>query len=354
MRVAWLISNHGWGHLSRSLVVLEALVARGHAVAAVVAPEMATAVAATLPTATVITGRLDRGYVFGAGGRGVDRQASRPLFAEALAGPEPALTEAVRAWAPDVVAADATPWASTLAEALGAPSVLVSNFSWDDQFDAIYAPSPEVDRLHEVVARTTLGLELPLGPGLPRVADRLRIPLVSRMPRGPVRLDGLGEGEVYVAWAFGRTAPGAQPLEALRAIAAYCRAHGLRLAIDAAVAAHADLGAEAVLVPDGAYWPDVLASARLVVTKAGYSSIAESLRGNGYVLGAGITGLPEERAMLTEVEAAGYGLAIPWDVPAFTQRMVEAVRDLLGRPPRAPEVARGELEVVAALEALAG
>ncbi|MDP2326628.1 MAG: glycosyltransferase family protein [Dehalococcoidia bacterium] len=354
MRVAWLISNHGWGHLSRSLVCLEALVGRGHAVAAVVAPEMAPTVASALPTVTVITGRLDRGYVFGAGGRGVDREASRALFAEALAGPEPALIEAVRAWAPDIVAADATPWASTLAEALGTPSVLVSNFSWDDQFDAMYAPSPEVDRLHEVVARTTLGLELPLGTGLPRIAERRRLPLVSRMPRGPVRLDGLGEGEAYVAWAFGRTAPRAQPLDALRAIAAYCRAHGLRLAIDAAVAAHADLGTEVVAVAPDAYWPDVLASARLVLTKAGYSSIAESLRGTGYVLGAGITGLPEERAMLAEVEASGYGLGIPWDVPAFTERMVEASRDLLARAPRTLEVARGELEAVAALEALAG
>ena len=354
MRVAWLISNHGWGHLSRSLVCLDGLVGRGHAVTAVVAPEMASAVASALPAVTIITGRLDRGYVFGAGGRGVDGEASRPLFTEALAGPDPALIEAVRAWAPDVVAADATPWASTLAEALGVPSVLVSNFSWDDQFDAMYAPSPEVDRLHEVVARTTLGLEMPLGPGLPRIAERRRVPLVSRMPRGPVHLDGLGEGEAYVAWAFGRTAPGAQPLDALRAIAAHCRTHGLRLAMDVVLAPHAGLGAEVVAVAEDAYWPDVLASARLVVTKAGYSSIAESLRGTCYVLGAGITGLPEERAMLAEVEAAGYGLGIPWDAPAFTQQMVEAARDLLGRPPRAPEVARGELEVAAALEALAG
>ncbi|MDO9445991.1 MAG: hypothetical protein Q7K37_11820, partial [Dehalococcoidia bacterium] len=198
-----------------------------------------------------------------------------------------------------------------------------------------------------------LGLELPLGPGLPRVSYRRRIPLISRMPRGAVHLDGLGEGEAYVAWAFGRTAPAAHPLEALREIAAHCRAHGLRLAIDGAVAAHAGLGTEAVMVPDDGYRPDMLASARLVVTKAGYSSIAESLRGAGYVLGAGITGLAEERAMLAEVEVAGYGLGIPWDAPAFTERMVEAARDLLGRAPRTPEVDRGEVAVVDALEALA-
>lgn len=352
IRVAWLISNHGWGHLSRSLVCLEALVARGHHVAAVVGSEMATAIADALPTVTVITGRLDRGYVFGAGGRGVDRGASRPLFAEVLTGPEPALVEALRAWTPQVIAADATPWTSTVADALGVPSVLVSNFSWDDQFDAMYAPAPEVDRLHEVVARTTLGLEMPLGPGLPLARTRHAVPLISRMPRGPVALDGLAAGEPFVAWAFGRTGPAAQPVEALREIAAEARARGLRVAVDAAVGAYAGLGDEVVPVPDDAYWPDLLAAARLVVTKAGYSSVAESLRGHGYVLSAGITGLTEERGMLAAIEAAGYGLTVPWDAPDFTTRMVDAARTLLDRPQRTPVTERGEADVARALEAL--
>jgi len=350
MRVAWLVSEHGWGHLSRSLVGARALRRRGHAVAMVVAPSMVERVRVEGAGCEAIAGRLDRGYAFRGGQFGLDAERTAAFVAECVAGPDPELVEAVRTWAPDVLVADATPWVAVLGEALRVPSVLVSNFSWDDQYEGVLGLTDDVRQVRALVSRVSLGLELPLGCGLPAVAQRRQLPLMSQVEGGQA-----AEG-AYAVWAFGGIDQSATPVEAMGPVAAACRAAGVRLLVDTRViAALSERGVEVAgveAVPAGTWGPALLAGARLVVTKAGYSTIAETLRGTGSVLAVGVTGLAEERAMFAELEARGAGVAIAGDRLDVREAMVAAVGALLARGAREAVVERGEEELVGVLEAL--
>ena len=349
VRVAWFVSNHGWGHLSRSTVIAEAFLRHGHAVLMVVAPELEQAVRAALPGGAieVVTGDLDRGYAFGAGGRGADAERSRELIRYGTS-VDPAVLEAVQAWAPDVLASDATPWASRVAGALSVPSVICSNFSWDDQYASLFEGhadvAAEVEIVREHVAAFTLALELPLGPGIPATPKRRAVPLVSRWPSDAPVSDVLpvGKGEL-ITWAFGRTPLAEQPLEGLQRLVELAKARGLRVG---ATAATAEAVPGVVAIPDDGYWPDVLAASRLVVSKAGYSTLAEALRGRTHLIVFGITGLPEERGMVRAVEAVGYGLAIPLESSDPASGVEAHANALLDRPRRDAVTENGTAAIV--------
>lgn len=351
LRIAWFISNHGWGHLNRSTVALQSLVDAGHRVLVVTAAEMSEAARQAVPDADQLSGALDRGYAFGTGGRGADPDRSRPLLHFATEVDETVL-QGARAWRPDVVVADATPWASAVAGELGVPSVICSNFSWDDQYAALYERDREaagaIQAIRQHVERFDLALELPLGPGIPSVRTRQPIPLVGRKPTEGVT----PSTPPTVSWAFGRTPFDEQPADCLEALLKVCRQYGLEVAANTTVA---DAYPGVIrAVADAAYWPDVLASSRLVVTKTGYSTVAEALRGPTHVIAFGITGLPEERAMLAEIEARHYGRGIPLDESDPAERLADAASDLLRQPPRVPVTEDGTSVLERALVDLAG
>lgn len=356
MRLSFLISDHGWGHLGRSLVVAAEVVARGHDLQLVVSPAMATRVRDAVPGAAVCVGRLDQGYIFGAGGRGADAAASRALLSACSAGPTPELTAEVVAWRPDVVLADATPWATVVARACGVPAVLASNFSWDDQYAGLFEgdseAAPDVATVRAQASMFDLALEMPLGPGAPSVRTRRSVPLVGQRPAG--RATGLPTDRPLITWAFGRTLPAAQPLTGLGALATLAKERGFALVVNELLRDIArDLAPEAILLPDDAPWPDVLATSRIVVSKAGYSTIAEALRGAGHVIATGVTGLPEERAMQHDIEARGLGRGVPVDVEDVAAAIADAARSLINQPERAPLDEAGEVEIVDALEEIA-
>lgn len=352
MRAAYFISDHGWGHLSRSTMVAAELHRRGHSLLMAVGPAMERVVREALPDAQVVTGELDRGYAIEAHGRGADAERTRGLLRFAVEADRRVL-EAVVRWRPDVVIADATPWASTVGQVCLVPSVICSNFSWDDQYAALYtgdvAATAAVEAITNAVRAFSVALELPLGPGSPSVAIRRPMPLVSRRPNGAVLAVSLDRP--LVTWAFGRTPPEQQPIAALRALGAFCAEQRLRLVVSETAVA-SGIGAPHTVVPDNASWPDLLAASRLVVTKAGYSTVAESLRGAAHVIAIGITGLPEERAMLTEIEAYDAGYGIPLGEADRTEVLVGSAAALLARTTREPQQSAGEEAVVDALENL--
>ena len=353
LRIAWFISNHGWGHLNRSMVALRSLIDAGHRVLVVTASDMSEAARQAVPDADQASGALDRGYAFGAGGRGADPDRSRPLLRFATKVDE-TVRRGVRGWGPDVVVADATPWASAVAADLDVPSVICSNFSWDDQYAALYTlykgdrqAAGAVDTIRQHVRRFDLALELPLGPGIPSVRTRQPIPLVGRKPTDGVTLSS----PPTVTWAFGRTPLDEQPADCLDALIEVCRQYGLDVAANTTVA---DAYPGVIrAVADAAYWPDVLASSRLVVTKTGYSTVAEALRGPSHVIAFGITGLPEERAMLAEIEARDYGRGIPLDESDPAGRLAAVASELLRQPPRVPVTEDGTSALERALVDLA-
>lgn len=362
IRVAWFLTDHGWGHLTRSSTVISRLLGEHHDVLVVVGPQMVAAATEIDPRVEVISGRLDLGYARLStrgsvdGAPGVDIERTRSMLV-AAGQPDPAITRRVSAWHPDVVVADATPWASLVGAACGVPSVLCSSFSWDDQYEAIFAQQPalstEVQAIRAAVQRFTLGLEIPLGSGLPSVPERRQIPLVARSPEGkPHPWLAAQAGRDLAAWTFGQTSLAAQPWSLFEVFTEICQTAGAVPLLDTTSAEGVGDGPWGVAPPD-VPWPDVLSAARLVVTKAGYSTVAEALRGHAYVLPVGVTGLPEEQGLIAEVERDGYGLGIRHGDPDPAGTLRDHAALLWARPPRAPLAADGAGAVVAALQTLA-
>ena len=355
LRVAILVSDHGWGHASRAALVAREVVERGGAALAVASPEVCDAMRRDVSAIGVLPGALDRGYRIAGPAQEIDREASLAALRESLRGPPDSLLAAVVDWLPDVVLADATPWAPLVAGAAGVPAVLCSNFNWDDQYESLFGPTDDVRRLREMVARFDLGLELPFGSGLAAVPRREATPLLARLPLSgaPGHVPGVDSGWPLVTWSMGRTPPAVQPLDVLPALAATVTEAGARLAVSERVAEAAP-GLEATVIPEEVDWPALLAASRVVVSKAGYSTIGETLRGSGYAVLLGLTGLIEERSMIAEVERRGAGVGVDLAAAGWRERLLAAVSELLARPPRAPMRERGEREIVDRLVELVG
>jgi hypothetical protein len=352
-RVAVAITDHGWGHASRMTPVVAELRRRGWPVLVLAGPDIAESFRRAAPGCEVLTARMDRGLRVEPGGAAVDLAATEAILRESLAAPDVGLVEALRPWRPDVVLADATPWAADLAHAAGARAVLCSNFSWEEQYASSLGETAEVEALRERVRRFDGAIVLPLGTGVGAVRVRRPVPLISRMPQQPAetlaRL-GLDPGRPLVAWALGRTPPSAQPLDLFRALARLCLDAGAQL-VAAEPLRTACPDAAFAGAPDHLYWPDLLAASRVVVSKAGYSTLAEALRGSARLLVIRGHRTAEESAMAEAVLREDYGLAV--DAGAGEAEFVRAAGELLQAPPREPITERGEQAVADYLAAVA-
>ena len=347
LRAAILVSDHGWGHDSRAALIAREIVERGGAALAVASPGLCDAMRRDVSAIAVLPGMLDRGYRIAGPAQEIDHEASLAALRESLRGPPDSLLAAVVDWRPDIVLADATPWAPLVAGAAGVPAMLCSNFSWDDQYESLFGPSDEVRRLRAMVARFDLGLELPFGSGLAAVPRREAAPLLARLPAGgaPGHVPGVNPGMPLVTWAMGRTPPAVQPLDVLPALAVTVTGAGAQLAVSERVADAAS-GLEATVIPEDVDWPALLTASRVAVSKAGYSTVCETLRGSGYAVLLGLTGLVEERSMIAEVERRGAGVGVDVAATGWRDRLLAAVSELLAQPPRAPMRERGERAIV--------
>ncbi len=361
-RIALLISDHGWGHAGRMSALVAELAGRGWPVLVLAGEAVAGGLRARIPVAAfpavdVRAGALDRGLVVRAGGRGVDIEATRALLEESLHAPNPALRRVVLDWDPDVVIADATPWGADLARDVPAPSILCTNFSWEEQYASVLGETAEVARLRERVRRFDHACRIPIGTTLDAVAARTDVGLISRLPRAaaPEALAavGLDPSVPPVTWSMGRSPASEQPLELLAALAGICHASRVPL-IASSTLAPAGVPGVTRFVPDEVYWPDLLAASRLVVSKAGYSTIAETLRGGGRVLVLRGLHTAEERAIAGEVEAKGFGASVGFAGRVDLEAFGATVRALLAAPPRDPIRERGEVQVADVVEAIAG
>ncbi len=359
VRVALLISDHGWGHAGRMSALIDEVAGRGWPTLVLAGEAIAASLRERHPATDVRAAALDRGLVVRPGGRGVDPDATRARLRESLAQPDAAVRAAVAGWRPDVIVADATPWGADLARAGGAASVLCSNFSWEEQYASLLGETDEVAALRERVARFDVACRLPLGTGLGAVAEQSAVGLLTRMPRldagAALRAHGLDPSVAPVAWAMGRSPAAEQPLELLAVVAEACAGAGIPVVASASLAgAGAGLPRGIHLVPDDVYWPDLLAASRLVVSKAGYSTIAETLRGPGRVLVLRGLHTAEESGIARDVAAGGYGTSVDfadgWDRDAVRG----TVETLLALPPREPVTERGEVAVADLVESLTG
>ena len=270
MTLAFYISGHGFGHASRSIEVINALVDRQPGIRVIIRSEVAPwLVARTVrPGVTLEPVACDTGVVQ-IDSLNLDEAATLER-ARTFMATLPARVAHEAAWLQRIgathVVADLPPLGIAAAHAAGLPAIALGNFTWDWIY-AGYAGSDElVSLIGEIYQHTTLALRLPMWGGfatMPRVTD---IPLVARRSSGdPMAIRdalGLPRGQRLVLASFGGYGVAGFNVAAIRQVPGYL------------VLLPGDID-EAEMYAQGLRYEDLVHAVDVVVTKPGYGIISE-------------------------------------------------------------------------------
>ena len=135
MKVAFFISDHGYGHVMRNLPVAEELLARGHEIIIVTGKRQAMVADQYLKgRAKCITLHTDAGFVVYPGTLAIDIENTIDAVKDNIAKWSAMIEQAASLYA-DVFVVDIVPWALTAAKKYGIPSYFMANFTWIDQYE---------------------------------------------------------------------------------------------------------------------------------------------------------------------------------------------------------------------------
>lgn len=358
MNVLCSVSGHGYGHLTRTIALVNALFDADPDVSVSVrtaAPRWLLDSCARRPVAfheaAIDAGVLERGPLR------QDREGTLEAYARLLGRREEIVAREVafcREHAVSAIVSDIPPLASEVGAAAGLPVVAVGNFSWD----FIYRPWEEAfprfaglaDDIRRSYAETDLLLRLPLAHEMDAFPRRRDIPFIARERTWPA-----GEERRRLGIPGDETRP--LVLVTMR------MGHHLARATNS-LAADGDFF---VLTFDSEgldpspnlklldrslqpVFPDVLAAADLLVSKLGYSMCAETVAGRTPVLYAPRFDYPEH-----DVLAAGINAFVPARPMPVGDDGGESwpglLRELLAAPmPPAPPVNGAEVAAGIVLE----
>ena len=351
MAVVFYVTGHGFGHAVRQIAIVNALAHRRPDVPIVVRTSVApwlfsrsVRASVRLEAGPVDTGAIQRGSL------DVDipatLAAAQAFYAggEAWIAREAAFLTGERA---RLVVADIPPLPIAAARRAGVPAIGISNFTWDwiyEDYDARRLAPGLVETLETHYASAAEGWRLPMYGGFGSFATLRDLPLVARVARQSrdvVRAAlGLPAERPLVLVSLGGYGAGGIDLHgaaaSLRGVAdvvatsydAFTPGHGVHR-VD-----------EAAMYGQRIRYEDLVGAVDIVASKPGYGIISECAA-NGTAL------LYTDRGRFCEYEV------LVREMPRFLEaafigqedllagRWVDAVADLLGRPPRAAAPAEG-------------
>lgn len=267
--IAFYISGHGFGHASRSIELINALVdCRPHLrliVRSQVAPWLFQRTAR--PGVELIAGETDTGAVqidsltLDAAETIRRATAFMATFDERVA----AEADVLRANDVSLVIADLPALGIAAAHAAGLPAIAYGNFTWDWIYANYDGGDGLARRIGEVYSHTTLALRLPMWGGFETMPEVRDLPWVARHshrdPEDTRRALGIGLDERVVLVSFG--------------------GYGLHRATKPAASRYHVLWPgdvdEAAMYDRGYRYEDLVRMVDVVVTKPGYGIISECI-----------------------------------------------------------------------------
>src|SRR5262245_44343515 len=288
--IVFYISGHGFGHASRTIEVINALVDRR--------PDLDVIVRSSVtPWLVNLTARQGVALESVECDTGVVQIDSLHLDADETirrarsfmaSFSHRVVTEAerLRTAGAVLVVADLPPLGIAAAHAAGIPAIAFGNFTWDWIYAAYDASQDIVDAIGEIYAKTTVALRLPMWGGfatMPLVRDVPFVARRSRRDRVEIRHAlGLDAAARLVLVSFGGHGTERIDLDALTRLdgftavvagAATVRGNGHLVTID-----------EGRLYSNGFRYEDLVRAVDVVVTKPGYGIIAECIANGAAML----------------------------------------------------------------------
>lgn len=132
-KIAFFISNHGYGHIMRNVPVINELLSRGHEVV-VVTGEPQSRIAGTQTEAQFIVCDTDAGMIVKPGSLIVDQEATKRRVAEHV-GHWSEFIDMAKGLHADAIVADIVPWALIAASESKVPAYFMVSFTWIEQYE---------------------------------------------------------------------------------------------------------------------------------------------------------------------------------------------------------------------------
>lgn len=327
MKISFYVSDHGYGHATRSIALARALVAVGDGTVSLEivnhhAAELLRRSLAPLKSVSIVDRRTDVGFVCREDRLAFDTGRTALNVWSWISGWKHFVAEEVerlRNRPPDLVMTDVAPQPLLVAEKLGAPSVVLSNFTWVDQYQDHLRPDL-VAPLRGSYALAARGHAYAMRTALAGVRNIVGAGLVTREPRRSReevrRRLGVGPGERLVHFGLGWSADAA-------ALGAEIDAAGIptgtRVLVSsnlAALVASAGLGGRLLAIPeDDTEAHESIAACDLVIAKAGYGTVSEAIAGRVPILAVAVEGSPESELIAGTIVRLGIGERYDGDQP---------------------------------------
>lgn len=272
MTVAFYISGHGFGHASRSIEVINALVDRHPGVRVVIRSAVAPWLVSRTARPGVVLEQVetDTGVIqldslnLDEAATLVRARAFMATFPERVASEVAWLTQA----GVTAVVADIPALGIAAAHAAGVPGIALGNFTWDWIYSGYAGGAGLAEGIGAVYRHTTLALRLPMWGGFATMPAVLDVPFIarrsSRDPAEVRRRLGLPANERLALVSFGGYGVEGLPVAALRQLAGY----------RALLPGDVD---EAALYAKGLRYEDLVRAVDVVVSKPGYGIVSECL-----------------------------------------------------------------------------
>lgn len=308
--ICWYISDYGYGHASRSIAMIRAVLAAMPARVLVRAGVPAGFVRASLPDIEVYAGPNDIGVVLKDQTWQVDRPWTEQSLTAWVGGWETYIAAEQRFCAEhgvNLVMSDIAPQPFLVAESLGVPGIGVSNFTWHSIFASLFPGHPALDLIREAYTAADLGLVLPFDDGMEIFSKRRRIGLIARQitePRSVLRRRyGLGEDQVVVYLGPGKGCPDLSPGAVQRLSDA-----GVTCVVSTAAETRAR---DLIRIPaDETESQNYVGMSDLVVAKGGYSTVSEAVQARVPLVLFQREGFFEDHLFTDQVAACGIGREI--------------------------------------------
>lgn len=340
VRIAYYVSDHGYGHATRSIALVRALIAEGRGAVVVEvmnhhAHGLLTRALGSERGVKVIDRTTDVGFVCQESRLAFDPGATAIAVNGWISGWKRFVAEEVarlRARPPDLVLSDVAPEPLLVAERLGVPSRVASNFTWVDQYEP-HLRADLIAPLRGSYALAERGYAYPMRTAMSGLRGTTAAGLVTREPsrsRSEVRRQlGVDESAPLVHLGLGWSAnAGALASELdLAGLPADVRLLVSRNLEGTPWAAGRD-GRIVAIPSHDTDAHDYIAACDLVVAKAGYGTISEAIAGRVPILAAPVEGSPESEMIARTVAQLGIGLAHPRD-PVVRAPILDEAAEML-------------------------
>lgn len=330
-RICFYTSDYGYGHAARDIALIRKIQKAGFAEVYVKTDMAFDFMRDSLPDCNVIRQRNDIGPIF----RDENIEIERDLTERALKtwlGSWDDYIKAERNFCNenriDLIISDITPQPFLVAEDMGIPGIAFSNFTWHYIFCNLLGKVPAIESIKEAYMAGDLAMVLPFHEEMGLFKVRKEVALVSRditARRETMRnILGLKEDEHLIYLGVGRSLTSGI-FKRLKNLDIY----DTRLLISSTVELPSRMPPERILrIPaTETESQNYLAMADLVVSKTGYSTVAEAIRGRVPTFLFRREGYEEDKLIARGVEKLGIGQEI--QVKDFVEgRWIEELNDL--------------------------